>query len=129
MRKKLHLINEKWRQHLLLAVFSLFSMSLWAQSYTIKGKVSDGSGSGVPGVSVRLDGTAIGTTTNNDGDYTLSTTAKAGSYKVSFSSIGYGTSSQSITLGAQTTLTVNVSLKDEASNLDEVVVVGCWLRL
>ncbi len=128
MRKKIYLSNEKWRQHLLLAVFSLFSMSVWAQSYTIKGKVSDGSGSGVPGVSVRLDGTAIGTTTNAEGDYSLSTNAKAGSYKLSFSSIGFGTNAQSITLGAQTSMTINATLKDEAALLDEVVVTGSTIK-
>ncbi len=128
MRKKIYLINKIWQQSLLLVLFSLFTMSAWAQSYTIKGKVTDGGGSAVPGVTVRLDGTNFGTTTNNDGDYSLSTNAKAGSYKISFSSVGYATSLQSITLGAQTTLTVNVSLKDEVSNLDEVVVVGGGLK-
>jgi TonB-linked SusC/RagA family outer membrane protein len=128
MRKKRYLINEFWQRSLFLAVFSLFTMSLWAQSYTIKGKVTDSNGSGVPGVSVRLDGANAGTTTNSDGDYGLSTNVKAGSYKISFSSIGYGTNSQNIVLGVQTSMSINATLKDEVNNLYEVVVIGGGLK-
>lgn len=128
MRKKHYLINENARRTIWLVVFSLLSMSVWAQSYTIKGKVSDGSGSGIPGVSVRLEGTSIGTTTNTDGDYSLSTNAKAGNYKLSFSSIGYGTNVQNLVLGTQTSITINATLKDEAALLDEVVVTGSTIK-
>ncbi len=107
----------------LLSLWLGLSGAVVAQT-TIKGKVTDGSGSGVPGVTVRLENTNSGTNTNGSGEYSLSTTAAAGSYKLSFSSIGYGTVSQNITLGAQTTITANASLKEESSLLDEVVVTG-----
>ena len=112
---------------LLLSLWLGLSGAGFAQT-TIKGKVTDGGGNGVPGVTVRLDGTNSGTNTNVDGDYSLSTVAKAGNYKLSFSSIGFANSSQSVAIGAQTTITANATLQDATNNLDEVVVVGGGLK-
>lgn len=87
-----------------------------AQS-TVSGRVTDSSNQPLPGVSVTVPGTNIGTTTADDGSYSLNIPAGA---TLSFSYIGYV--SQTIQIGTQTTL--NIVLETDAVALDELVVVG-----
>ncbi|WFO16345.1 TonB-dependent receptor [Cellulophaga baltica 4] len=103
---------------LLLIAITLLNISLYAQdSYQLKGVVSDANNVPIPGVSVVIDKTTRGTATDFDGNYEI--TVKKGDV-VSFSSIGYG--NKKVTISNQTTL--NVSLAEDASLLEEVVVVG-----
>lgn len=84
---------------------------------TIKGTVTDQSGEPIPGVTVSIPGTGIGTATDLDGNYSL--TVPEGSTVV-FSFIGF--QSQSIVVGNQTE--INVTMEEDVASLDEVVVVG-----
>ncbi|WP_405327725.1 SusC/RagA family TonB-linked outer membrane protein [Leeuwenhoekiella sp. LLG6367-2.1] len=72
----------------------------------------------VPGVNVIVDGTTNGTTTDFDGNYTLSGVNQGS--KITFSYLGFRT--QTIPFTGQGTL--NVTLTEDASELDAVVVVG-----
>lgn len=111
-----------------ITLMALFSLSAVAQqSYTISGKVSDATGF-VPGATVSLQGTNFGTATDMDGKFQLKVNAKAGNYKLVASSIGYASSTQNLTLGNQSLLTVDFTLRDDAMNLDEVVVVGSTVK-
>ncbi|PTN07724.1 TonB-dependent receptor [Mangrovibacterium marinum] len=83
----------------------------------IKGKVVDNGGVPVPGVSVFIKGTTIGTVTDADGNYTIN--AGRGATLV-FSFVGM--QSQEIVIADQQV--VNITLKDETLGLDEVTVVG-----
>ena len=111
----------------LLSLCLGFSGAIFAQT-TLKGKITDGSGNGIPGVSIRLGSSNAGTNSNVEGEYSFTTGAAAGSYQLSFSSVGYQSVSQAIALGTQTTITTNVTLKDALNNLDEVIVVGGGLK-
>lgn len=84
---------------------------------TITGTVVDQNGDPLPGVTVSVPGTGIGTATDLDGRYSLS--VPEGSTLV-FSFIGFD--SQSIEVGDQTV--INVTLTEDMASLDEVVVVG-----
>lgn len=84
---------------------------------TVKGKVKDDQGLGLPGVSVVVKGTTAGTVTDNEGGYTVSL---AGSNTLVFSFIGYLT--QEIEVGKKTT--IDVVLATDIKSLGEVVVVG-----
>lgn len=84
----------------------------------ISGTIKSESGESLPGVSIRIKGTSNGTTTDANGNFTLSVPGKQSVLEVSY--IGY--QSQEITVGEQTTL--NIILKLEDSKLNEVVVVG-----
>jgi TonB-dependent SusC/RagA subfamily outer membrane receptor len=88
-----------------------------AQDRTVTGKVIGDDGSELPGVSVSLKGTTRGTTTQGDGSYSIS--ASNGAVLV-FSFIGYVTHEEQV--GSQTTL--NVKLKSDVSQLQEVVVTA-----
>ncbi|HWV28838.1 MAG TPA: TonB-dependent receptor [Dyadobacter sp.] len=85
---------------------------------SIKGKVTDEKGEGLPGVSVVVKGTSRGTTTNSAGQYELE--LGQGENTLIFSFVGY--LSQEILVGARSEL--NVAMKVDTKALDEVVVVG-----
>lgn len=101
---------------MLVTVFS-FTV-LQAQEKAVSGTVTDANdGMGIPGVSVVVKGTTIGTTTDIDGNYTLKVDANS---TLVFSFVGYKT--QEILVGDQTQ--INVILSVETENLSEVVVIG-----
>ncbi len=85
---------------------------------TVKGKITDEEGEGLPGVSVILKGSQRGTTSNIDGDYEL--VLPDGANTLVFSFVGYLT--REIELGAQSGL--DVTLTVDTKSLEEVIVVG-----
>ncbi len=87
-----------------------------AQQRSVSGTVTNQAGLPLPGATVLIKGTNTGTTTNFDGSYTL--TVPNPENVLVFSFLGFET--QEITVGNQTT--VNVSLKEAISPLDEVVI-------
>ena len=88
----------------------------FAQQRTISGKVSDGSGP-LPGVSVVVKGSTIGTETDFDGKYSIK--ASSGDILI-FRYLGYLSINK--TIGSSSI--INVSMKEDANILDEVVIVG-----
>ncbi|MDO8930638.1 MAG: carboxypeptidase-like regulatory domain-containing protein, partial [Bacteroidota bacterium] len=104
---------------LFVALNLLFSVTfLFAQNIqTIKGTVTDAKNETVPGVSVMIKGTMQGTITDIDGQYSLQAEPKA---ILVFSFIGFQT--QEIPVNSQTT--INVKLKEQTFDLDEVVAIG-----
>ena len=72
----------------------------------------------MPGVNVQVKGTTNGTITNIDGKFSISVPNSKS--VLIFTFIGY--SKQEIVVGNQAK--INVQLKEDAQNLDEVVVVG-----
>ncbi len=92
-------------------------LMLGQQSVKIEGRVTDDSNQGIPGVSVIIRGTAQGTITNIDGEYSID--AATGNTLI-FSFIGY--LSQEIGISDQTL--VNIVLQETAYDMDEVVVIG-----
>ena len=92
--------------------------------YTLKGRVTDDAGQGLPGANVLLAGTSAGTAANADGDYSLSLSTAPGTYTLTVSLVGYQAVSRPLTLGSEETVTTNVSMTEARQKLDEVVVVG-----
>lgn len=97
----------------------LLFMQGYAQEKIVSGKVtSSEDGSAAPGVSVLVKGAAIGTSTDNEGNYSLS--VPSGSNTLVFSFIGY--KSTEVEVGTRTI--VDVQLDPDITQLSEVVVVG-----
>ena len=102
----------------ILAALLFFSSTAWAQTRAISGKVTSADdGTPVPGVNVVQKGTTNGTSTDAEGNFSLSVPNDA---ILVFSFIGFET--KEIPVGDQTSL--NVSLGFDAKQLSEVVVVG-----
>ncbi len=89
------------------------------QQVRITGTITDETtGTGMPGVNIQVKGTTVGGMSDENGQYSIS--APAGSTALVFSFIGYTT--QEVAIEGRTT--VDVALKSELTDLDEVVVVG-----
>jgi TonB-dependent starch-binding outer membrane protein SusC len=99
-------------------VFAGFQL-LQAQTVQISGTVtSSEDGLSVPGVSVVVKGTTIGTVTDFDGKYTISAPANATTLVYSF--VGYKT--QEVVIAGRTT--IDVVLDPDLFAVEELVVVG-----
>ncbi|GAB3754330.1 TonB-dependent receptor [Spirosoma pomorum] len=97
----------------------LFPLSLWAQTRQVTGTITaQADGNALPGVSVLVQGTTTGTVTDATGKFTIA--VPNNNAVLVFSQIGM--KRQTIPVGNNSVLTV--SMVDDASNLDEVVVVG-----
>ena len=99
----------------LIAVFCT-GISALAQSRTITGTVSSGTEL-LPGVTILIKGTQVGTETDFDGNYSIQ--AKQGDVLI-FRFLGFKTVEK--TVGTENT--INVSLEEQDNILDEIVVVG-----
>jgi iron complex outermembrane receptor protein len=111
MRKKLFAIA-------VTGIFLFFSLSIFAQSKTVTGTVTDKDGAGVAGASVVVKGSNLGTNTNANGAFTISVPASAKTLVISF----VGLAPQEVAIGDAP---LSVVMKDATSNdLNEVVVVG-----
>ncbi|NSW94989.1 MAG: TonB-dependent receptor [Bacteroidales bacterium] len=88
------------------------------QQKRVTGQVSDAAGNPLPGVNILEKGTINGTITDANGNYTINVASERS--VLAFSFIGYVP--QEITVGPLST--INVTLAEAVSALDEIVVVG-----
>ncbi|WP_157637929.1 SusC/RagA family TonB-linked outer membrane protein [Flexithrix dorotheae] len=92
------------------------------QQFTVSGKIiTEEDQQPLPGVSILIKGTTIGTTTNVNGDYSLQVSE---GNTLQFSYIGYVTQEVEITNQS----TVNISLVADAEQLKEVVVTALGIE-
>ncbi|MFI5139859.1 MAG: SusC/RagA family TonB-linked outer membrane protein [Sphingobacteriales bacterium] len=90
----------------------------------IKGVVTDSKGVTLPGVTVKLTGAASLTkATDVNGNYSFAN-LPAGDYTLSFTFVGFATTTKAITLADGQESVINAVLAESTSSLDEVVVVG-----
>lgn len=106
-----------------LFVFSWYFSPLLAQTVSVKGMVADESNVPIPGASVVIKNTTRGVSTDFDGNYEIQ--AQEGDVLV-FSSVGFA--SQEKIVGKGKSLTINVLLKEETQQLDEVVVTALGIK-
>lgn len=102
----------------LLVCIMLFCSAIAFAQNQITGHVVDTTGEPVIGANVTVKGTATGTITDIDGNFTLPVESNDGILTISF--IGYKSAEVSINGKTQ----INVTLKEDSETLDEVVVVG-----
>lgn len=112
----------KYPKLLCLSLLLFFTLLVSAQNkYTISGTVTDASnGETVFGASVFLEGTTIGSVTNEYGFYSI--TAIEGDYKLAVSYIGYANISLKITLDGN--LKKDFELSETSTQLEEVLIVS-----
>ena len=108
-------------KHLLL-VLTLFICTMVNAQETISGTVKDTDGNTIPYVNIVLSGTLNGTTTNENGIYTIDVPELSGALE--FSVLGYET--KIITINNRRT--IDIVLGDSSEVLDEVVLTALGLK-
>lgn len=116
--KAMHRLYPVGRSLFAILILLFCSLQAFAQGLVVKGVVKDATGEAVIGASIIEKGTTNGTVTDVDGAYTLSN-LKDNSTLV-FSYIGYSP----IEVAVNGRKTIDVTMKEDAELLDEVVVVG-----
>lgn len=101
-----------------LMIFLCCALFVRGQDLTVTGKVTDESNETLPGVSIKIKGSTGGTQTNAAGVYSLNVSSAEA--VLVFSYLGYA--SQEIQVNGRTT--INVTLKEDKTSLEEVVVIG-----
>ena len=100
-------------------ITTLLLLVTFISSYSqIKGKVTDSKNNALSFVSIYLDGTITGTTSNEDGMYELPT-KRIGNYTVVFQFLGFKTLKREIKI-TDLPYTLNVQLQEERVTLNEV---------
>ena len=102
---------------LLIVLSSALPQWAAAQSRVVSGTVKDEKGTGLPGVTIIVKGTAGGTTSMADGQYSVKVSAGD---ELEFSFIGYA--SQTVRIGAQSV--VDITLQEQSLLAEEVVVTA-----
>ena len=100
----------------ILCLMICTSAALAQQS--VRGHVRDGKGEGIPGVNILVKGTQNGTASQSDGSYTISDVPVGGVLVFSF--VGY----ESQEVAVENRSVVDVVLRDDQKQLDEIVVIG-----
>src|SRR5882724_629482 len=113
-------MKKRLRPFGLLFIAIVFSTSSIAQQKKITGKVADPAGKPLSGVTVSVKHKTVGTTTNENGDYNIS--ASNGDVLL-FTFIGFTDYEERV----GSVDAINVTLKANVGNLNEVVVVGYGL--
>lgn len=103
---------------LLLNAFTILLFAQTDQEFVIKGRVTDATGLELPGVTVQIKGNLrTGTLTNEDGYYSISAQKNE---TLVFSFLGFETHEAKVL----TNTSINVVLKEKATELDEVVITS-----
>ncbi|MDE2981010.1 MAG: SusC/RagA family TonB-linked outer membrane protein [Gemmatimonadota bacterium] len=101
-----------------------FASAAAAQTGTVTGQVTDAaSGRPLESAQVYIEGTALGTLTNSTGRY-LFVNAPPGTHTVIAELVGYRSGSETVTVTAGGTSTVDFGLSVTAIQLDQIVVTG-----
>ncbi|GEP93245.1 TonB-linked outer membrane protein, SusC/RagA family [Chitinophaga terrae (ex Kim and Jung 2007)] len=107
---------------LTIIVMMIGAIPALAQSGKITGTVTDLKGEPIPGVSILISGTKTGTITDATGAFSLNTNVANGTVEVSF----LGFEPQTVPFRNGGTLTIK--MKQAATDVDEVVVVGARMK-
>lgn len=100
----------------------IWSAGVFAQG-TISGTVKDRSGNAIAFGTVRLLGSGLGATTDNNGSYRIAN-VPAGTYSAVASYVGYGQSTQAVTVVDGQNTQLDFALVEDQLDLGEVIVTG-----
>ena len=106
------------RKTLVMLLFAMSSLAVWAQTKTVSGTIVDDQGEPILGANVVIVGTTTGATSDLDGNFSLAGVPENGKLRVSF--IGYA--EQIISVAGQTK--IKVTLSEDVAQLEDVVVIG-----
>jgi TonB-dependent receptor len=109
-------------QKLLLLALTCCSLTGWAQPAFIKGRILDAqTGDPLPGATIVIKGTTIGTSSDLHGEFLLR--AKEGAVEIEISYVGFTTATQTVQATASTAL-IEIKMQSDAKELENVVITG-----
>jgi iron complex outermembrane recepter protein len=94
-------------------------MAIQDNGSTIRGKVTDLNGNGLPGTVVTIENQKLGINTDSEGNYAF-TNLKDGSYTLRFSFVGYETQTREVILKGESV--INIVLSSKTFMTDEVLI-------
>lgn len=106
------------KEFILVVCLLLAAMPVFSQTRTVTGTVTDALGDPLIGVSILVQGTNNGVVTDIDGKYTLANVPENGTLTLSY----IGMLSQDVKVNGRSV--INVTLKEDSQQLDEIVVIG-----
>jgi hypothetical protein len=106
----------------IIILFLFTAISIYAQTGSVKGKVTDGTAP-IPSVNILIVDEKIGTVTNIDGYYSLNS-IPIGEYELRFSIVGFETQFFNVTVLPNKTVELDVKLNSKMIELGEVQVTG-----
>ena len=101
-----------------MVVLLFMSISMFAQQHSVKGTVVDQNGQPIIGMTVMVQGTQNGTTTDIDGNYQI--TVSSGGAVLEFTALGY----QTVVEAVNNRSAIDITSAEEAMVLDAVVAIG-----
>ncbi len=111
-------------RYLYLTTLFFTSQALFAQSGTVKGKITQINGiNALPGISVYLDDTKYGSASNANGNYTIKN-IPIGNYTLVVSAIGYFTLTEEVKIEENKTTVANFPMIESISTLSEITVTS-----
>ncbi len=103
-----------------LFLLTLFiSFNAFAQSATLSGTIKDAAGQPLAGASVQIQGSKGGVVSDNNGNFSLTTTP--GKHTLVVSYVGYATQRTEVTVAGNTTQDITLS---SAGDLNAITVIG-----
>ncbi|MDO8999391.1 MAG: DUF5686 and carboxypeptidase regulatory-like domain-containing protein [Bacteroidota bacterium] len=111
------MLKQKSYKLSLVFILSFFLQTLFAQQYTLSGKITS-SGENLPFATIYLKGTTKGVTSNDDGNYSIK--LDKGKYTVVFQYVGY--SKQEVIVDITENKILNINLKSDGIALQEIIV-------
>jgi len=106
----------------LLTLISSFGIAA-QDTGNIKGLITEAGGMPLSGATVYIKALDKGTITDFDGNYIIEDIA-VGTYNVTVSYIGYQTATQSVSVSAGSTSSLNVSIKESDTVLNQVIITA-----
>lgn len=104
----------------IIAGFLLTGSVVFGQSNTVVGRILNHGGEGIPGASVHVLNTNIGTFSDEEGRFNL--TLSPGKYRLHIRAVGFASVDRAVEVNGETT--VEVTLAESAQQLDDVIVTA-----
>ena len=99
------------------------SFAQTGQTGSVSGRITDSKKEGIPGTTVLIEGSSLGSSTNTDGTYIIQN-VPAGPKTLVISFVGYNSVRRPITVVIGQNVEASASLTENATQLSEAVVVG-----
>jgi len=100
-----------------------FPSRAFAQTGSLSGRVTDSKKEGIPGATVLIEGTSLGSSSNVDGTYSIQN-VPAGPHTLVISFVGYNSIRRPVTVVAGQNTETSADLTENTTQLSEAIVVG-----